>query len=136
MGGNPAYCGFGCGTAYELSPSGAGWSFTLLHSFLPTGKVGFPASALVMDGAGNLYGTTNNGGGGGWCLTGPACGAAFELSSSSGEWRVTSLHAFGAFDGDGVYPQGVILGSDGNLYGTASYGGLGQSGVVSEIVPE
>jgi uncharacterized repeat protein (TIGR03803 family) len=133
-GGDPAYCGFGCGTAYELSPSGTGWNFTLLYSFLPTGKAGYPASALVMDAVGNLYGTTNNGGGGGWCLTGPACGAAFELSSSSGEWKVTNLHSFGAFDGDGVYPQGVILGSDGNLFGTASYGGLGQSGVVFEIV--
>ena len=50
----------GGGTAFELSPSGDTWIFTLLHSF--SGRLGGfcgPFAPLTMDGAGNLYGTTN-----------------------------------------------------------------------------
>lgn len=52
------------GTVFELTPAaGGGWSETILHSFLSNREDGVdPAASLVMDKAGNLYGTTNSGG--------------------------------------------------------------------------
>ena len=50
-----------CGTVFEISPSGSGWTKTILHSFsLFDGCA--PMQGLVMDSSGNLYGTTSNGG--------------------------------------------------------------------------
>ena len=53
-----------CGTVFELSPrEGDGWTETVLHNFNSNRSDGFyPYGALVMDGAGNLYGTTGLGG--------------------------------------------------------------------------
>ncbi len=48
--------GGGAGTVFELSPSGGGWTFSLLYSFVE--GIGGPGSALTMDPAGNFYGTT------------------------------------------------------------------------------
>jgi hypothetical protein len=99
-----------------------------------------PNSVPVFDAYGNLYGTTEFGGKG-KCLdiNGLAdnsflppksippqgCGTVFELSpNSDGTWAETVLYNFaGKYDG-GLPFGGVILDSQGNLYGTASNGGL------------
>lgn len=64
------------GTVYKLTPSPEGqWTETILHSF--TGWDGaWPTSGLVMDQAGNLYGTTEIGGTGGF----EHGGVAFEIT--------------------------------------------------------
>jgi hypothetical protein len=64
-----------------------------LYSFGGPGTLGTqPAAGLVMDGKGNLYGTTT-------CQQSSICdssGIAFELSPiSGGGWKETLLHAFG-----------------------------------------
>ena len=52
----------GAGAVYELSPSGLGWTETVLHGFgLPDGIT--PYAGVIFDNAGNLYGTTQQGGG-------------------------------------------------------------------------
>jgi uncharacterized repeat protein (TIGR03803 family) len=53
----------GYGTVFELSPvAGGTWSERVLHSF-GSGKDGiYPYASLVVDGSGNLYGTTSAGG--------------------------------------------------------------------------
>ncbi len=91
----------------------------------------YPTGNLIMDSAGNLYGTSVFGGAYGY-------GSVFELTPSSPYWTYTSLHDFtGGSDGGEPYGA-LLLDSKGNLYGTASMGGSGGScsggcGVVFEI---
>jgi uncharacterized repeat protein (TIGR03803 family) len=117
----------GGGTVFELSPSQGGWVFNVLYSF--TGPIGRgPFSPVLMDGAGNLYGTTMSGGA-------YQQGAVFKLTYSNGSWTYTSLHDFTA-GSDGRAPYGhLIFDADGNLYGTAGWGGSSNNGVVWEITP-
>lgn len=122
----------GGGTVYELSPSGGGWNFSLLYSFTATGYNPGPLNSLALDAAGNLYGATYRGGAFGF-------GTAFKLTHSDGSWSYTDLHDF-TNGSDGGNPIGsVSLDASGNLYGTASQGGIGQCpggcGTVWEITP-
>jgi uncharacterized repeat protein (TIGR03803 family) len=109
--------GFGCGTVFELSRStGGAWTETIVHNF--QGSDGWEVHAgLIIDAAGNLYGTTANGGT-------YNQGTAFELSpSAGGNWTVNTLHHFtGGYDG-GVPFGGLLLDASGNLYGMTSAGG-------------
>jgi uncharacterized repeat protein (TIGR03803 family) len=52
----------GVGVVFELSPSGGGWTYSLLHDFSGNGDGGFPYGDLVIDESGSLYGTTSEGG--------------------------------------------------------------------------
>jgi len=55
--------GNGCGTVFELSPqTGGAWAETALHSFGAGAYGAIPFSNLILDSAGNLYGTTSKGG--------------------------------------------------------------------------
>ncbi|MGA7461583.1 MAG: choice-of-anchor tandem repeat GloVer-containing protein [Candidatus Korobacteraceae bacterium] len=69
---------FGVGNVFKLSPSGDGWTYTSLYDFHGTGDGGFPQSNLIMDAAGNLYGTTTLGGNLNDCPSG--CGVVFEIT--------------------------------------------------------
>ena len=128
-------CGGGCGSVFELSPSGGTWTEHLLYEF--SGKSGDgrnPWANVILDSAGNLYGTTAAGGKSiqGYCGTG--CGTVFKLSQSSGGWKETILLSF---DGtDGATPLApVVFDSAGNLYGT-SQGFTGDTwGTVYKLSP-
>lgn len=57
------YSRYGCGTVFKLTPSGDGrWTESILHFFAGSLDGFNPDSPLVIDGAGNLYGTVGNGG--------------------------------------------------------------------------
>ncbi len=107
----------GGGTIFELSPSGGGWTFSLLYSFTgPAGLSCGPDWALVMDGGGNLYGTTQ-------CDGTHNAGNVFKLTNTGGGWTYTSLYDFTGGN-DGANPiSGVTFDSNGNLYGTTYFGG-------------
>jgi uncharacterized repeat protein (TIGR03803 family) len=120
------------GTVFELSPTtGGSWKESVLHSFGSGTDGQNPEAGLVMDSAGNLYSTTEQGG-----VYGE--GIVFELSpAGGGKWTETVLHNFNYtnFNVDGGYPwAGLILDSEGNLYGTTLDGYPG-SGTVFEITP-
>jgi len=118
-------CSGACGTVFELSNSGGTWTETILYLFTG-GADGFhPFGGLTMDAAGNLYGMTHDGGSKGR-------GTVFKLSLNNGTWTKTILFNFGGSAGE--FPVSTLtLDSLGNLYGTASAGGVKNGGLVFEL---
>ena len=114
---------------YELSPSGSGWNYSTLYTFTES-LGGGPAANLMMDSAGNLYGTTR-----GLGETNNPWGNVFKLTPSNGGWVYTDLHDFTGGSDGGVPYSSVVIDSNGNLYGTASAGGAHGDGTVWEITP-
>jgi len=107
------------GTIFRISPGGA---YTNLYSFAGSPSDGsYPAAPLVQGSDGNLYGTTVLGGRHGHNPGIPGEGTVFRISPSG---VYTNLCSFGSSSGDGKSPfGGLILGSDGDFYGTTSAGG-------------
>jgi uncharacterized repeat protein (TIGR03803 family) len=126
------------GTVFELSPASDGnWTKTTLHSFAGAPDGEYPSAGLVLDAAGNLYGTTLYGGSlAGETCAGLGCGTVFELSpSSSGNWNETIIHTFTGFS-DGDRPtSNLALDAAGNLYGTTTRGGSYDNGLVFRLSP-
>jgi uncharacterized repeat protein (TIGR03803 family) len=122
------------GVVFRLSPNGGGWTETVLHSFRGGATDGeTPHASVVMDSAGNLYGTTI-GGGGGKCSGG--CGIVFQLApAASGPWTEHVLHQFaGGTDAAEPY-SGVVLDKAGNVYGATTAGGASNLGAVYKLSP-
>ena len=121
----------GKGTVFELSSGHGGWTETVLHSFPHDSTDGYnPFAGLIVDGAGNLYGTTVYGGStGNW-------GTVFELSpgGSGGSWTETVLQNFDFVLGAQPY-AGLTFDQFGHLYGT-TYGVGTFPGVVFELVSD
>jgi uncharacterized repeat protein (TIGR03803 family) len=184
MGGS-SRCGGGCGTVYQLSPTSDGkWKEHILHTFQARWDGSSPVGALLLDSAGNLYGTAGGGksghgvvfrlslgtdgrwretvvyniaggadgdGPGGGVVMDKAgnlygttvaggdpncdCGVVYKLEpQAGGKWKYTVLHSFAGYDG--AQPAAnVILDSKGNLYGTTITGGAGGAGVAFELTP-
>ena len=118
----------GLGAVYELTPSGNGYTESVLYSFSGGFDGEDPSSGLVFDNKDNLYGTTAFGGGG--------AGTIYELTYVPGiGWTEHVLYSF-QNGNDGRYPGGgLIFDSAGNLYGTTSDGGSGGAGTVFELSP-
>jgi len=116
---------FGGGTVFQLSLSLSGrWTFHLIYTFTGGADGYIPIGGVVLDDAGNLYGTASSGGD-------PVCqcGTVFELSPSQNGWTFNVLHSFTGADSDGAYP-GASLVFDGSLTGTTVHGGKGNHGSV------
>jgi uncharacterized repeat protein (TIGR03803 family) len=127
------------GTVFKLSPKqGGGYTETVLHSF---GGQGIdPLAGVILDGAGNIYGTTYLGGLFHECNYPLGCGTVFKLSPDGKDgWTETSLHQFRG-GSDGAFPVGgLVMDSAGILYGTTSQGGNNNScvgcGTVFRLIP-
>ena len=100
---------YGYGTAYKLDPRGRE---TVLHAFTGGADGSWPEGGLVLDKAGNVYGTASSGGGFGH-------GVVYKIDING---LFTVLHSFDWFDGATPYGD-LILDSSGNLYGTTMLGG-------------
>ncbi len=119
----------GSGTVFRITPDG---TLTTLHSF--NGFDGFlPYSSLVLGTDGNLYGTTVYGG------ATADDGTVFKITLAG---TLTSLYSFCSQPNcaDGAEPfAGLVQGSDGDFYGTTTYGGSnscsGGCGTVFKITP-
>jgi uncharacterized repeat protein (TIGR03803 family) len=121
-------CSFevGCGTVYELTPSGSEWTQNTLHAFQSDSDGGYSASGLIFDKSGNLYGATGGYGSGGG-------GTVFQLTPSGGSWTYKVLKAFSSA-GTNCGPQWSLTIDDaGNLYGTTYCDGKHQYGNVFEL---
>ncbi|MFI5196989.1 MAG: choice-of-anchor tandem repeat GloVer-containing protein [Thermoanaerobaculia bacterium] len=124
------------GTTPNGGPSDAGIVFTLksdgthfrlLHSFTFTSADdgAAPSSSLVLDGSGNLYGTTGYGGTG-------RRGIVFRLRTDGTGFQL--LHSFGGGAADGSDPSGSLtLDGSGNIYGTTTNGGLSGAGAIFKM---
>jgi uncharacterized repeat protein (TIGR03803 family) len=112
------------GTVFKLSLSG---TLTTLHSFDGTDGAE-PLAGVVQASNGAFYGTTYNGGSKG-------DGTVFKVTPSG---AFTTLHSFcsqtNCTDGENPF-GGLILGTDGNLYGTTLAGGSHGDGTVFRIIP-
>jgi uncharacterized repeat protein (TIGR03803 family) len=99
----------GEGVIFKVAPSG---TFTVLYAFTGGTDGGQPYKGqLVLDKAGNIYGTTYGGGDSGY-------GVVFKVDPSGKE---SVLHSF--TDTDGSVPEGLVRDAAGNLYGITGYGG-------------
>ena len=118
-------------TLFDLMLQSDGiWQFNTLFAF-PGPRWSDPYwthASVVMDSAGNLYGTNCTGGAYKW-------GSVFKLTRSNGAWTYTSLHEFTGGDDGGTPFGNLSLDSNGNLYGTTYAGGLNGNGVVFELTP-
>lgn len=116
FGGSPS----GYGTAWSLSPPGAGqtkWKYEQLHIFGSEGNL--PHSGVAIDLKGVLYGTAS--GGGQWQE-----GVVYRLAppkSRGANWRYTVLHSFRGRDKDGNIPFSVTF-KNGTIFATNISGGL------------
>ncbi len=114
---------YGYGTVFKLTPDG---TETVLYSFIGGSDGNEPYAGLIMDKAGNLYGTTTFGGT-------FHTGNVFKLAPDGTE---TTLYSF-AGQGDGIYPSAtLVMDKAGNLYGVAFEGGADDQGLVFEIAPD
>jgi uncharacterized repeat protein (TIGR03803 family) len=138
----PTRCGgggAGCGVVFKLTPNADGsWTESVLYGFTGSRNKdgGHPVAGLIFDTAGNLYGTTSSDGGA------HKQGVVFKLMPNpDGSWTETVLHHFSGGKDGGVPDAGLIFDQAGNLYGTASVGGIlsycGGSGcgVVFKLTP-
>ena len=109
------------GTAFKMTNAGA---VTVLHSFGSAASDGaYALAGLLPDGAGNFYGTTQQGG------TNNS-GTAFKMTSAG---AVTVLHSFGAFTNGASPSAGLVRDGSGNFYGTTVYGGTNDTGTVFKM---
>jgi uncharacterized repeat protein (TIGR03803 family) len=118
-------CAHGCGTVFKRDTAG---HQTVLYTFSGTTDGGDPDAALILDAAGNLYGTTYNGGVQS-CYVSYGCGVIFKLDTANHE---TVLYSF--TDGiDGKDPQGLVADTAGNLYTVTYDGGAYGKGAILKL---
>jgi len=110
-----------CGTVFRITPTGA---LSILHSFGASAGDGIaPLGALIRGNDGAYYGVTPAGGGT-RCSDAFGCGTVFRVTTAG---TLSIIYAFGQenrLTGDG--PNSLIVGRDGNFYGTTISGGANQ----------
>lgn len=135
------------GTVFEviIRPSGIRGHLKTLYNFCALSNCadGTTSGGLILDAAGNLYGTTYNGG------TADA-GTVFRLTPNAQrtKWRLETLYSFcsrDSFCSDGIQPigaltyagaqTGVLYDGTSPLYGVTEAGGKGSAGVAFSLIP-
>jgi uncharacterized repeat protein (TIGR03803 family) len=110
-GGNSSGCGgFGCGTIFKIDTAG---NERVLHNFTGGSDGCDPYQGLIMDNAGNLYGTTSG------CGSSDV-GTIFKIDPAE---NFTVLHTFARSDGAEPFYGHLTMDKSGNLYGVTSEGG-------------
>jgi uncharacterized repeat protein (TIGR03803 family) len=125
--GGQGNCMVGCGTVFELIPSGSGWTEEILYFFEDGADGRYPDAGLIFDNSGNLYGTTFAGGNGD-----SGGGTVFKLTPSNGQWTFTLLYSFSNPSGTGSAAS-LTMDSSGDIYGTTTYDGANGYGSVFKL---
>ncbi len=115
--------------AVPLGAAAQGMPRDVIYNFTGGAEGARPAAGLIMDTAGNFYGTASFGGSSN-CPIG--CGAVFKLSPLG---AATALYTFNGGH-DGFEPlDKLVADAAGNLYGTTKHGGAHRLGVVFKVTP-
>jgi uncharacterized repeat protein (TIGR03803 family) len=115
------------GNVFRVTPSG---DLSSIYSFCSQANCAdgqYPYTAPVLGSDGNLYGVTSSGG--------KNAGIVYKLTLGG---KITILHTFCSSNSsctDGNEPTGITQGSDGNFYGTATWGGEFENGTIFKISP-
>jgi uncharacterized repeat protein (TIGR03803 family) len=106
-------------------PFALGQNYTVLHAFTG-GTDGYYPEGLTLDSVGNIYGATLGSTSG--------AGGIYKLQARNSGWTLTPIYAFADRNG-GQYPNGVVFGPDGRLYGTTLSDGINFFGTVFSLAP-
>ncbi len=105
-----------------------GYTYQVLHSFNGVSDGEQPLDGVIIDPAGNLYGTTSAG------QPDDPYGTVYELKKHNGTFTFNVLHAF--HESEGYGPAGrPFRAADGTLYGTTLYGGPSNVGTFYHLTP-
>jgi uncharacterized repeat protein (TIGR03803 family) len=119
----------GGGNMFRMTPTGKITNFYNFCSQANCADGASPTSAPLLGGDGNLYGVTAGGGNG-------SCGSGGVVYKMKLDGAITVLYSFSSTCNDGATPNGIILASDGNFYGTTVYGGGADGpGTIFKITP-
>jgi hypothetical protein len=117
------------GTVFEIAKTAGGYASTStrLASLVADANLAYPAGPLMIDAAGNLFGTGSQGVTGG--------GGVFEIAKTAGGYASTAS-LLGYFTGPNGYTPlgGLVADPAGDLFGTTSVGGAYNDGTVFEMV--
>jgi uncharacterized repeat protein (TIGR03803 family) len=124
----PAGGAYRDGVVFQLAPKANGvYQYRVLYSFTGGSDGSTPFSGVIVDKAGNLYGTTNLGGANFY-------GTIFEFARQpNGSYVFSVLHDFAGAPSDGITPVGLIFDKFGNIFGATNNGGAGTNGTVFEL---
>ncbi len=125
-GGGVASCDNGCGTVYQLSPSGSGWVHKILYTFQAADDGYWPYGGVIFDSSGNLFGSTVEGD------YGPDGGTIFELTPSGNTWNFSLLYSL---SGQAGPIDNLVMDATGSLIGTAYLDGDNYTGSVFRLTP-
>lgn len=125
------------GNVFKFVPNGSGGGTeSVLWSFVGNNGGAYPRGGVVLDGSGNIYGTTfyTNAQGSG----NPGAGIVFKLTPNGSTYTESILHAFspGKSGEDGAGPTAGLTLVGSMLYGTTTYGGTkkkAQGGTVFQV---
>lgn len=122
---------FDAGTVFELTPELAE---SVVYSFTGGADGANPVGKLTQDAHGNMYGVTYEGGSVAGTVAGTAVSGTLYEITSSGEESVLYNFCQQTNCADGAHPLGSLArDASGNLYGTTTFGGANDSGVVFKI---
>jgi len=112
------------GTVYKLTRSGGGWTESVLYNFAGSNGQG-PIGGVIIDNAGNLYGTTQMGG------LYQDFGEVYELTYAAPVgWTESFLYSFDQ-NGPSAPTATLMFGPSGNIYGTTASG----EGSIFDLTP-
>lgn len=112
-----------------------GQTFSLLHTFTNGVDGATPYSTLVLDAAGNIYGTASAGGSTGGSCTSTGCGTVFKLTRHGSAWSFAPLYVFQGNKDASTPLAGVTIAPNGIVYGTTMAGGASGDGTVYSLRP-
>jgi uncharacterized repeat protein (TIGR03803 family) len=137
LGGGATACGSGCGTIYKLTPSGSGYTESVVYAFQSGADGATPGGALLMTGLSTFYGTAATGGNTS-CGSAPiniGCGTVFKLTRSGSSYTFKVIYGFQSGT-DAANPFATIIkDSSGAFYDTTQNGGSQNLGAVFKLTP-